>query len=150
LRFVLQEGCPAVPVAAGHLTDVPLPGQVVPEVPAVEGDRRGFVPASETSPLLLRCLEARGFLDRRRRGIGGRRSRRRRPMTQGKSRKEQRLMARKRTTKADQPLERYPSIARWCDEYGWIEVGYEWQEKHSPGPSTRAGWRGAARDSVVA
>jgi hypothetical protein len=27
------------------------------------------------------------------------------------------------------PVERYPHIAHWCNQYGWIEVGYEWQDK---------------------
>jgi hypothetical protein len=44
-------------------------------------------------------------------------------------RKEQQLMARKKRTEANQPLERYPAIAHWCNQYGWIEVGYEWQDK---------------------
>ena len=52
--IVLQAGRPAVPAAAGHLPDVPLPGEVVPQVPAVEGDRPGLVPADEASPLFLR------------------------------------------------------------------------------------------------
>jgi hypothetical protein len=38
-------------------------------------------------------------------------------------------MTRKRTKEADLPAERYPAIARWCNQYGWIEVGYEWQDK---------------------
>jgi hypothetical protein len=38
-------------------------------------------------------------------------------------------MARKRTKDADSLAERYPHVARWCDQYAWIEVGHEWQDK---------------------
>lgn len=38
-------------------------------------------------------------------------------------------MARKRTKDADPPAERYPFVACWCDQHGWIEVGHEWQDK---------------------
>jgi hypothetical protein len=34
--------------------DVSLPGQIVLEVPAFEGDRRGLVPADKAAPLFLR------------------------------------------------------------------------------------------------
>jgi hypothetical protein len=36
-------------------------------------------------------------------------------------------MARKETS--DKPAERYPSIARWCDQHGRIELGHDWQDK---------------------
>ena len=29
----------------------------------------------------------------------------------------------------DPPAERYPYVARWCDQRGWIEIGHEWQDK---------------------
>ncbi len=38
-------------------------------------------------------------------------------------------MARKRKTEAEPLAERYPHVARWCNQEGWIEVGYEWQDK---------------------
>lgn len=38
-------------------------------------------------------------------------------------------MARKRTKQPDPSFEQYPHVARWCNQYGWIEVGYEWQDK---------------------
>jgi hypothetical protein len=34
-------------------------------------------------------------------------------------------MARKRTKATDSPAERYPHVARWCNQHGWIEVGFE-------------------------
>jgi hypothetical protein len=36
-------------------------------------------------------------------------------------------MARKKLV--DGPAERYPNVAIWCNRHGWIEVGYEWQDK---------------------
>jgi hypothetical protein len=38
-------------------------------------------------------------------------------------------MAKKPAKKAGPPEERYPHVARWCNDHGWIEVGYEWQDK---------------------
>ena len=38
-------------------------------------------------------------------------------------------MARKKANEAGPPAERYPHVARWCRQYGWIEVGYEWQDQ---------------------
>lgn len=38
-------------------------------------------------------------------------------------------MARKRTRQPEPSSERYPHVARWCNQYGWIEVGYEWQDQ---------------------
>jgi len=38
-------------------------------------------------------------------------------------------MARKRTKATDSPAERYPHVARWCNQYGWIMVGFGWQDK---------------------
>ena len=76
LGFVFQAVGRSLPAVARHLPDVPLPGQVVPQVPALEGDRRGLLPADEAGPLLLRRPEAGGFLDRRRRGIDHRNQRR--------------------------------------------------------------------------
>ena len=37
-------------------------------------------------------------------------------------------MARKRTKATDSAAERYPHVARWCNQHGWIEVGFEWQD----------------------
>ena len=49
---------PAVPAATGHLPDVPLPGEVVPQVPPVEGDRSGLVPQDEADSVFLRRRQA--------------------------------------------------------------------------------------------
>ena len=38
-------------------------------------------------------------------------------------------MARKRTKATDSAAERYPHVARWCNQHGWIEVGIEWQDE---------------------
>ena len=38
-------------------------------------------------------------------------------------------MARKRTKVTDAPAEKYPHVARWCNQHGWIEVGFEWQDE---------------------
>ena len=38
-------------------------------------------------------------------------------------------MARKKAKDAEPSAERYPHVARWCKQYGWIELGYEWQDK---------------------
>jgi len=38
-------------------------------------------------------------------------------------------MARKRTKATDSAAERYPHVARWCNQHGWIEVGFEWQDE---------------------
>ena len=38
-------------------------------------------------------------------------------------------MARKRMKETESAAERYPHVARWCNQEGWIEVGYEWQDK---------------------
>jgi hypothetical protein len=38
-------------------------------------------------------------------------------------------MARKRTKAPDSPAQRYPHVARWCNQHGWIEVGFEWQDE---------------------
>ena len=38
-------------------------------------------------------------------------------------------MARRKARDAESPAERYRHVARWCNQYGWIEVGYEWQDK---------------------
>jgi hypothetical protein len=43
--------------------------------------------------------------------------------------KEDRTMARKRTKPPVPSPEQYPHIARWCNQYGRIEIGYEWQDK---------------------
>jgi len=51
LRPVLQASRPAVPPVTGHLADVPLSGEVVSQVPVVEGDRRGLIPAGEANPV---------------------------------------------------------------------------------------------------
>jgi hypothetical protein len=37
-------------------------------------------------------------------------------------------MARKKTRPIEPAAEQYPHVARWCKQYGWIEVGYEWQD----------------------
>jgi hypothetical protein len=38
-------------------------------------------------------------------------------------------MARKRVKDTEPPAERYPHVARWCNQYGRIELGYEWQDR---------------------
>jgi hypothetical protein len=38
-------------------------------------------------------------------------------------------MTRKRTKATDSPAEQYPHVARWCNQHGWIEVGFEWQDE---------------------
>jgi hypothetical protein len=37
-------------------------------------------------------------------------------------------MARMKTS-AKRPAEPYPHVTRWCNKYGWIEVGYECRDK---------------------
>jgi hypothetical protein len=50
-------------------------------------------------------------------------------------------MARKRTKATDSPAQRCPYVARWCNQHGWIEVGFEWQDElfaraiHEGGPA---------------
>ncbi len=36
-------------------------------------------------------------------------------------------MARKKAVEGS--TERFPNVAIWCNRHGWIEVGYEWQDK---------------------
>jgi hypothetical protein len=38
-------------------------------------------------------------------------------------------VARKKSKEPDSSVERYPYLARWCNQYGWIEIGYEWQDR---------------------
>src|SRR3954453_9839849 len=54
LGLLFQASGSAVPAAAGHLPDVPLPGKVVPQVPAVKGNRLGLVPADSANSILIR------------------------------------------------------------------------------------------------
>ena len=60
LGIVLQAVGRSLFAAACHLPDLPLSGEVVPEVPSVEGNRPGFVPADEASPLFLRRRQTGG------------------------------------------------------------------------------------------
>ncbi len=54
LGLVLQAVRWPLPAAAGYLADVPLPGQIVPQVHAVERNRLGLVPADAANSVLIR------------------------------------------------------------------------------------------------
>jgi hypothetical protein len=39
------------------------------------------------------------------------------------------ITAERKTRDGGPPAERYPHVARWCNQCGWIEVRHEWQDR---------------------